>query len=81
MNQDQLTHIISELEVQVKELIQVNTNLKAENHQLKKDLDSKPTQNDDLFQHLDTTKRMALKAKVDHLLHKIDNQLNKGEEA
>lgn len=78
MDKTNLPLIISELEVEIQKLIRKNVALKNENATLKHKLEQSPTQ-DDLFSSLSTTERMSMKAKVDHLLKKIDHQLLKSE--
>jgi len=74
MDQHAVLSIINELENQIQLLIQKNSVLSAKNTELKTALSKKQA---DVFEHLDTNDRIAMKAKVDHLLHKIDQQLHK----
>jgi cell division septum initiation protein DivIVA len=78
MSTNPLESLITLLEQEVEILLQQNLSLKKENALLKKQLADKPTPaQSDLFGNLSTTEKMALKAKVDHLIHKIDIHLGK----
>ncbi len=73
-----LESIITELEQEIQILLQQNQSLKKEVAVLKKQLAEKPTSaQSDLFGNLSTTEKMALKAKVDHMIQKIDTHLGK----
>jgi regulator of replication initiation timing len=74
MDQHAVLSIINELENQIQLLIQKNSVLNAKNVELKTALNQKKA---DVFEHLDTNDRIAMKAKVDHLLKKIDQQIKK----
>lgn len=70
--------IVTELEQEIQSLIQQNQSLKKELAAVKKQLAEKPTSaQSDLFGNLSTTEKMALKAKVDHMIQKIDRHLGK----
>lgn len=80
MDKTTLPLIISELEVEIQKLVRKNVALKNENATLKKQLEKTASQ-DDLFGSLSTNERISMKAKVDHLLKKIDQQILKSEQA
>jgi len=74
MDQHAVLSIINELENQIQLLIQKNSALTSKNAELKIALNQKQS---DVFAHLDTNDRISMKAKVEHLLHKIDQHLHK----
>jgi hypothetical protein len=78
MDQQAVLKIITELENQIHLLIQKNSVLQAKANELEATLHQKQTKKD-IFDHLDTNDRISMKAKVEHLIHKIDQHLQKSE--
>lgn len=78
MDQQAVLQLIAELEQQIKLLVQRNASLQTKVMHLEHELAEKKVR-EDMFGNLETNERLAMKAKVEQLLRKIDVQLQKTE--
>lgn len=79
MEQNTLQSIISELEIEIQKLVRKNNALKKENADLRLKAEQAPAQSD-LFGALSTNERITMKAKVEHLLTKVEQHLQRSEQ-
>ncbi|TNE72503.1 hypothetical protein EP331_06995 [bacterium] len=78
MSEQVINPLLNELEQEIHRLLQHISSLKKENASLKAQLLEKPKQaQSDLFGELSLPDKIALKAKVNQMIHKVDQHLEK----